>query len=122
MRLLLRLGVTLVAVLVGGVLAFLYMPAIGSPSPAALHYSVAREVGGSVLASGGTRCRRARERVFRCSVSDASGSGGAVYVVRRDGRCWRARRTNAGGGERELKKRATGCVKWRDQIRLADRI
>lgn len=127
-RLLLRIALTLLVLCVGAALAFLYLPAVGSVSPRALNYSVTKKAGGSVIASvgpcrrSGERDKRGGERVYRCSVSDSGGSGGATYVVKVDGRCWKARRLGKGGFDGELRRRADGCVRWRDQLRLFDRI
>jgi hypothetical protein len=115
--------------LVGAVLAFLYLPAIGSFSTRALSYSVTKEAGGSVIAGPASPCRRTEgrgnrngERRYRCSIGDSGGSGGAMYTVRVEGRCWKARRVRDFGFEGELKRRVEGCVRWRDQLRLFDRI
>ena len=119
-RLLLGMALVLLVLCVAGALAFLYLPAIGSFSPKALNYSVTKKAGGSVLTTT-SPCRRARKRVYRCSVSDSGGSGGATYVVTLVGRCWKAHR-DGGGFEGQLKRHAKGCVRWRDQLRLVDRI
>ena len=119
---LLRAFIGLVLLVVLAALAFLFLPALGDFSPRALNYSVTKKAGGSVLAGPISPCRKARKRVFRCSVSDSGGSGGATYVVTVDGHCWKARRVGAGGFEGDLARRIEGCVKWRDQLRLADRI
>jgi hypothetical protein len=119
MRLILRLGLVLVVLLVAGFGAFLYLPAIGSFSAKALDHSVTDRVGGQLLFIH--PCRRTGRHAFRCEVADSRGSGGATYVVAAHGRCWKARRLGRASSEGKLKRRASGCVRWRDQLRLLDR-
>jgi hypothetical protein len=118
-RLLLRMGLVLaiLLVLLGG--AFVYLPAVGSYSRQALNYSVSKRVGGSVIGVG--PCRKQARHRFRCQVADSEGSGGATYQVTVDGRCWKARMAHDYGHEGKLERRANGCLKWRDQLRLFDR-
>jgi hypothetical protein len=99
-------------------LDFLYLT-VGPVSGSALNYSVTRQVGGSV-ALGVPECRD-RQGVWVCEVPDASNSGSATYRVRRDGRCWTALRIRS-GAEFPLPRRASGCLSFRDQLRLFDRI
>jgi hypothetical protein len=120
MRLLIRMGLVLALLLVLAAGAFLYLPAIGSFSRKALNYSVTKKVGGSVIARVEPCAKQAKHR-FRCPVSDKSGSGGADYVVTLNGRCWKARRLGRANFEGELARRKSGCVKWRDQLRVFDR-
>jgi len=100
-------------------LAFLFLPAIGPVSGDALSYSVTRKLGGSVTL-GVSPCRD-RGDVLICEVPDASNSGSATYRVRRDGRCWKALKVRP-GEEVPLPKRSSGCVRFRDQLRLFDRL
>jgi hypothetical protein len=99
-------------------LDFLYLT-FGPISGEALNYSVTRQVGGSV-ALGVPECRD-RQDVWVCEVPDASNSGSATYRVRRDGRCWTAQKL-AADEEIPLPPRASGCLSFRDQLRLFDRI
>ena len=103
---------------------FFLMPAVGSFSDEALHYSVSRQVGGSLLSGGEIyECRRRSQRLWSCEVEDPGGSGSAVYEVRRSGRrCWSARDTGRSGTEQPLPTRADGCVGLRDQARVFYRI
>ena len=101
----LGLGVALVAF----VLAYLYLPPIGSYSPRALSYSLTLRLGG---ATDFSHCERRGKHVYACAVSN--GSGGSSFRVRTHGRCWSARRTMGG----DLKPRVKGCVRWRDQLRI----
>jgi hypothetical protein len=118
LALLVALGLLLPAVILA--LAFFLLPSIGAVSRDALNYSVTREVGGSV-ALGVSPCRE-RQDAWRCEVQDASNSGSAVYRVRRDGRCWTAVKVRSFGEEVPLAPRASGCVDFRDQLRLLDRL
>ena len=120
MRLLLRMGLVLALLLVLAAGAFVFLPAVGSFSREALNYSVSKRVGGSVVV-GVDPCRRQARDRFRCEVADKSGSGGASYLVTVNGRCWKARRLGRARFEGELARRKSGCVKWRDQLRLFDR-
>jgi hypothetical protein len=82
-----------------GVLAFFLMPALGTPSAEALHYSLARDAGGTLLFEDVFRCKGGPETKVRiCDVVDAQGSGSATFRERVDGRCWTARKV-AGGFE-----------------------
>jgi hypothetical protein len=105
--------------------AFFWLPAIGTPSNDALQYSLARTVGSDLVVNI-YDCRERSESVRVCEVSDASGSGFARYRVRMDGRrCWRAVKTTSNRyeeGSDYLDLRAHGCVGFREQIRLFDRI
>lgn len=113
-------GVLMAAALVF-VLMWLFAPAVGPVSKEALYWSVAGDVGGtSLLGSRGCRLRRGTE--WRCAILDGQGSGTADYVVWLDGDCWRARRTSAESFEGQMAERASGCVKFRDQLRLLDRV
>jgi hypothetical protein len=101
--------------------AFLWLPAIGDPSPEALQYSVAREVGANMAFEGDT-CRRVEPFRWRCGVLDRQASGTVVYRVTLDGRCWQAVKRRNGEEGKPLAKRASGCVRWRDQLRLYQRV
>ncbi len=113
-------GFALLLVLALPVLAFSFLPAVGSPSAQALNYSVTREVDGSVTL-GVSACDRGQD-VWVCEVYDESNSGSATYRVRLDGSCWTAVKTGGFGEEVPLPQRASGCVRFRDQLRLFDRI
>jgi hypothetical protein len=119
-RLLLRMGLVLALLLVLAGGAFLYLPAIGSFSREALNYSVSKRVGGSALL-GVDPCKRETRHRFRCGVTDKSGSGGATYLVTVRGRCWKARRLGRANSGDGLAHQKSGCVRWRDQLRLFDR-
>jgi hypothetical protein len=89
------------------------LPPIGSYSPEALSHSLMGEIHGDTAAS---HCWREGRRVYTCSASE--GSDEASYRVTTDGRCWKARRTSG----YTYSTHARGCVGWRDQLRLFDRI
>ena len=105
--------------------AFLFLPAIGAPSDEALAYSLTQEAGGSVLL-GVSGCQERPAGVQICNVSDTSNSGSGRYRVRMDGgRCYHARKTSPDSWEEggpHLKREVNGCVRWRDQVRIMDRI
>ena len=106
--------------------SFLWLPAIGSPSSRALQYSLTRNAGGSLLLGGGLYdCRRRPSAVWICEVPDISNSGTARYRVLMHGRrCWHARKVSPDKWEEgpPLERHVSGCVKWRDQVRLMDRV
>jgi hypothetical protein len=120
MRLLLRMGLVLALLLVLAGGAFLYLPAIGSFSRRALSYSVTKGADGSVIA-GVDPCRKEANHRFRCIVAGASESQGAEYAVTVHGRCWKARRIGRGDVGGKFPRQKSGCVKWRDQLRVFDR-
>jgi membrane protein implicated in regulation of membrane protease activity len=104
--------------------ALLWLPAIGSPSDDALHYSLSRRAGGGVLMASAYECERRTSDVRVCVVSDANGSGSGTYRVDLDGRCWQARKVTPNHyeeGPPYLKRRVSGCVGFRDQVRLVER-
>jgi membrane protein implicated in regulation of membrane protease activity len=115
------------AIVVAGVLliaAWLWLPAIGSPSGDAVRYSITREVGGSTSAVGLHTCETRTSGLLVCEVADVSSSGFARYRVRLDGRCWRARKVSPDHWEEQIKpmkRRASGCVEFRDQLRFYER-
>ena len=124
-----RLGRAVLTVTAAGTLslialaaAFLWLPAIGSPSEDALQYSLTRKAGGSLLSAGVYHCEQGPKPVRLCDVSDAHSSDKGRYRVRMDGsRCWHARKVSPNSWEEGppyLKRRVSGCVKWRDQVRL----
>jgi hypothetical protein len=112
----------IVASLVAG---YLWLPAIGDPSPEALQHSLTRAAGGKVSGSL-PGCDERGRNGWSCDVSDSHGSGRETYRLRMtDTRCWRARKVSpnpAKEGARDLPRRTTGCVMWRDQLRLASRL
>ena len=116
---------TALALLVGLVAAYLFLPAIGSISPRALQRSVTHRVGGSLPAES-DRCRRRGGETWDCEIRDAQGSGRAVYRVTKQGRrCWQARKASAAASEEGpplLPLISRGCVELRDQLRPAERI
>ncbi|MEA2378431.1 MAG: hypothetical protein QOD13_2338, partial [Thermoleophilaceae bacterium] len=80
-----------------------------------------RHVGGSLLFSDIFDCRARSSSISMCDISDASGSGVATYRVRIDGRCWEAVKVSSYTREEGppfLNRRASACVRWRDQVRL----
>jgi hypothetical protein len=110
---------------VGFVAAFMWLPAIGSPSEDALQYSLSRRAGGGVLMATIYGCERRAPELQICEVPDANGSGSATYRVRLDGRCWDAHKISPNHREEGppfLARRVSGCVEFRDQVRLFDRI
>ena len=97
------------------VAVYLLAPAIGGPSGKALHARVMAEVGATPV--GTTTCQRRGTVTWRCSVRAEGASYPTTYSVRLDGRCFTARRTAAGGSDgKPLARRASGCVKLRDQL------
>lgn len=84
----------------------------GPVSGSALVDAVERESdsAGQVLDDDG-RCRELRNLIWRCSVTDQEGSGGATYRVRlrSDSSCWDARLA-ADGPEGGMSETLTGCV------------
>jgi hypothetical protein len=111
-----------ILVLLGSlVAAFLWLPAVGDPSAKALQYSVAREVGGNLLLEGDA-CRKAGPSRWRCGVLDEQGSVTIDYRVALDGRCWQAVKRSSGEEGPPLARRASECVRWRDQLRLYQRL
>lgn len=116
LRRVLTLG-TIVAVLLGaGAAVYLLVPV---PLRAeTLTHSLERETGSSGL---GGECERAQGDRWRCTVSDAGGSGFADYLVTADGKCWEARRTSAASlAETPMPARAEGCTRLRDRYPLLD--
>ena len=120
--------VSLAIVIVLAVAAYRYSPAIGTPSPTALNYSVSREVGaGDSMIHA---CQRRSSETWRCEVWDSEFSGTVLYVVTMDGgRCWNARSVSdavhasaAGAEGGPLEDPASGCVMLSDQLRLVSRI
>jgi hypothetical protein len=112
----------IVASLVAG---YLWLPAIGDPSPQALQYSLTRAAGGSSSGFVPGCDERGRDR-WTCEVSESHGSGSGTYRLRMDDtRCWRARKVAPNRleeGPLDLTRRASGCVMWRDQLRLDSRL
>jgi hypothetical protein len=108
------------------VAAFFLLPAIGSPSGDALQYSLTRNAGGSLVLGGVYDCERRSSAIQVCDISDAHNSGKGRYRVRMDGRrCYHARKFSPDAWEEgppHLEHRVSGCVKWRDQLRLMDRL
>jgi hypothetical protein len=104
----------LVAVLVA---AYLFTPAIANVSGKALHRSVVGELSGTSL-GGPSACTRIRAGRWRCRVlRPQGGSSPASYsVLMRGRRCWAARQTARGTAGRSLARRASGCVRLRDQL------
>ena len=114
----LLLVVLLVAVLGAGVFAVLARFVLhGEVTPRSLFVSVEDASGsaGLIFKDEG-RCRpwRGREGLWRCTVRDAAGSGGATYRVRmRSGSsCWDARLTDD-DSEGTMPEMLDGCVyRW----------
>jgi hypothetical protein len=101
--------------------AYVLLPAVGPVSSDALNYSLAAKTNGTGI-WGLPGCARSRRRdVWHCEVWDESQSGTDTYVVKRHGRrCWSARLAGT-GGEGRPRRRVSGCVKLRHQLRLAER-
>jgi hypothetical protein len=112
-------------VLLVAAVAYLFFPAIGTPSRRALHYSLANEAGGTTLFEDIYKCRHEQREFWRCDVADPSGSGVATYRLRMDGRrCWHARKLTPDSPEEApaLGHQPSSCVKLHDQIRLLNRL
>jgi hypothetical protein len=111
--------------LVAFVAALLWLPAIGSPSGDALRYSLMRQAGGSMALGDSYDCERPAPEIRICEVPDVSNSGFGRYRVRMEGkRCWHARKMSGNRweeGSPPLKLRVSGCVEFRDQVRLFER-
>lgn len=109
------LAIASLAILIAlAVVAYRYAPAIGTPSPTALNYSVARELGAGL--SWTHACERRSGQTWRCAVFYAKFSGTGLYVVTMDGRrCWHARAVGSSDS-------VSGCVMLSDQLRLSSRI
>jgi hypothetical protein len=97
------------------VVAYLYAPAVGSVSGKAVQRSVVGELEGTHI-GGPKACRRIREGRWRCSAQRYQGdSSPPSYSVRMRGRrCWTA--TLRSGDSEPLARRASGCVRLRDQL------
>ena len=112
-------------ILVLGTAAYVYSPAIGTPSAKALNYSLGTEVGGAPLLGDVYKCKPRGERLWQCDVADSQGSGSATYRLRIEGRlCWHAWKLTPDSREEgePLKRRANACVKLHDQVRLLTRL
>ena len=101
------------------VLAYVFLPALGSPSGQAVAHSLVGDVGG--WDSG--PCQALSQDVRKCGVWDDSQSGVVTYHVALDGHCWMARRVPPHGLEAapEGEARAEGCVRLGDQLRVFER-
>jgi hypothetical protein len=116
------------AVTVSGVLfiaALLWLPAIGSPSDDSLRYSLMRKAGGSMLMGDFYTCEKRQSGMRVCEVPDIQNSGFARYRVQTDGRCWHARKVSPDNWEDQsqpMKRHVSGCVQFRDQVRLFERV
>jgi hypothetical protein len=88
--------------------------------PRDLAYSVGRHAGSP---SSDGRCVR-HDREWRCPAADQSSSESADYEVRLDGRCWSADRIGPRPDATEggLHDRVTGCVGFRDHVRIFERV
>ncbi|MFN2615877.1 MAG: hypothetical protein ABR581_02000 [Thermoleophilaceae bacterium] len=110
--------------LVAGIAALLFAPAVGDVSGRALNQSVSHKLD-STPALTEESCRRTGPRHFGCFVFDRGASNGVVYRVELTGkRCWSARKVSPSKYEegQPLRRRAKGCVSLRDQVRPVDRI
>jgi hypothetical protein len=117
--------VFLIALVAGAAALYLWAPAVGTPSRAALSYSLAMVSGGSTLGVDETDCRERSEGILECWTADSHGSGSARYRVTMDGeRCWRATKLTPDANEEPpaLQRSPTGCVKLHDQARLLHRL
>jgi len=112
----------LAVVATAAMLGYFTMPAVGTPSPRALSYSLSDRTGGALLLDS-LPCARRPDGTSICEIYDSQGSGLIAYSVRLAGRCWRARKV-AGAYEtgRPMPRRPAGCVSLRDQLRLAERL
>jgi hypothetical protein len=97
------------------VVAYLFVPAIGDVSGKAVQRSVVSELEGTRV-GGPSACRRIRAGRWRCLVQAYQGdSSPPSYSVRMRGRsCWTA--TLRSGDRAPLPRRASGCVRLRDQL------
>ena len=122
MRVIVRVLGVLTVGFIASAAAYLFLPALGPVSPDALNYSLAAETNGTGL-WGLPGCARDRAReAWRCEVWDESVSGTHTYVVERRGRrCWHARLLHD-AGEGVPRRRASGCVALRHQLRFAERL
>lgn len=121
-RVIIVLG-SFVALPVLAVLVVLFVPAT-SFSPEALGYSVGGETSGNGILES-MPCERHVKSGWSCNVWNQGGSGTVNYRVEMEGsRCWHGRRTTPGhdGDGNLLPREVSGCLKIRDQLRLADRI
>lgn len=107
-----------ILLLVAAILAYLFLPAIGSISPDALTLSIAREVDGGIE----DPCKRKNGSRWACVMWDSGESGSARYRLRLHGNCWQATTDDTKTTESVFPARASGCVKLRDQLRPADRL
>jgi hypothetical protein len=104
--------------------ALIWLPAIGSPSDDSVRYSLMRRAGGSMLTGDLFECQPRSAAVRVCDVPDIQNSGVATYRVLMEGRCWRARKVSPDAREEQIppmKRRVSGCVEFRDQVRLFER-
>jgi hypothetical protein len=117
-------GATGTVLIVAALAGLFFLPAIGEPSAKAAHYSLTREVGGTLF-EGVYSCSERGADVWRCEVADAHGSGSATFRVSMDGRrCWRATKLTPDAFEEgpPLDDHPKGCVSLRDQVRLYHRM
>ena len=116
----LRIFVQLLLVVVVAGAIYLYAPAIGAVSTAALQNSLAREVGGATNVK--LECTERVSGVYRCPVHDPNVAGSSVtYELKRRGRrCWDAAQVVPRGNA--LDQTASGCVGVRDQARPDQRL
>ena len=115
-----RVFVQVLLVVIVAAAIYLYCPAIGAVSTAALQHSVAREVGGATDVEA--ECTEHGAGLYVCPVHDPKVPGSSVaYQLRRRGRrCWDATQVTPRGNS--LDHTASGCVGVRDQARLEQRI
>ena len=120
------LAISSLTIVVLAVAAYRYSPAIGTPSPTALNYSLSGKVGADWQSSIQLPCVRRSSQTWRCEVWDSEGSGSVTYIVAMDGRrCWHARSVGGSAASAEggpLRDPASGCVMLSDQLRLLSRI
>jgi len=113
----------LVSILVGAPVAYFTLPAVGTPSGAALNHSLTHRAEGMILLDDSYPCVPRDRRTFTCEIYDSRGSGLVLYSVTLAGRCWRARKLGTGSHEEgpPLPRRSQGCVSLRDQMRPLER-
>jgi hypothetical protein len=111
-----------VATAAAAYLAFNFVPAIGRPSVAAFHESLADETGGHVDDGfvHDDRCRSLRRTgLWRCQITDPGTSSVVEYELRTRGRrCWNAHLLSrpAWDGPEPPPLRTSGCVTIGDQF------
>jgi len=114
--------VGLVVSMLALVVAYFTLPAVGTPSGAALNLSLTNGAESMVLLDDLYPCERRGGSNFTCEIYDTRGSGLILYSVSLDERCWRARLlASAYETGPMMPRRVEGCVSLRDQMRRLER-